>query len=108
MSPEEFTNCVAKEKDDLLAMCMNPDSGSAVAAEIAALGLTPDKSTALKKVLNEVLTDAYYSFLMALDGAGSLGEQQRDFELRDEDGTLLTKGELEGPAWEAFHGSSTT
>lgn len=107
MTPEEFVSCVAREKDDLLAMFMDPDSGSVAAAQIAALGLNSEQTANLKKAMDGVLTDAYYSLLLALDGAGSLGGQQRDYELRDEDGTLLSKGELEGPAWERFHGQPT-
>ncbi|MFT4639204.1 MAG: hypothetical protein ACI8T1_002528 [Verrucomicrobiales bacterium] len=107
MTPAEFVACVAKEKEDMLTMCTDPESESAGAAEIRALGLTPEQTDGFKKALNGILTDAYYSFLLGLDGAGSIGGRQRDYELRDEDGSVLTHGELEGPAWERFHGETS-
>ena len=106
MTPTEFVECIAREKDELLAMAMDLNSGSAAAEHIAALDLNSDQINHLKNAIDGLLTDAYYSFLLGLDGAGSLGGQQRDYELKDEDGSLLTKGELEGPAWERFHGDA--
>jgi len=106
MSPEEFVSCVAREKDDIHAMSLDHNSGSATAVLFNSLNLTTEQKTILTKALDGVLTDAYYSFLLALDGAGSLGGLQTDYELKDEDGNLLSRGELEGPAWERFHGES--
>lgn len=107
MKPDEFAACVAKEKDSLIATFSDPESGSSVAARINAMGLTKEQKNAIASVLDCALTDAFYTLLLGLDGAASLGGQQQDYELRDEDGTLLTGGELEGAAWEAFHGDGT-
>ena len=103
MTPADFVACAAKEKEELLAAYFVTGSETEVAKKIEAMRLTPDQKKEVMKVVDGVLTDAFYAFLLALDGAGSLGGKQRAFVLRDEDGTLLS-GDLEGPAWEQFHG----
>jgi hypothetical protein len=56
-------------------------------------------------VLDGVLTDAFYTVLLALDGAASLGGRQVTYSLRDEGGREPTgSGEIEAAAWERFHG----
>ena len=107
MTSAEFVACVAKEKEDLLAVYFGAGSEAAVAKQIEALRLSPEQTEKVKAILDGALTDAFYTFLIALDGEGSLGGQQRLFELRDEDGTLLSGGNLEGPAWEQFHGGNS-
>jgi hypothetical protein len=103
MTPTEFVACVAKEKDALLASYLGDESGAAVAKKIEGLRLTTAQREKMKEILDTALTDAFYTVLLALDGAASLGGKQRRFQLRDEDGTVLS-GDLEGPAWEQFHG----
>ena len=104
MTPQEFAACVAREKEDLLATYFDPESGSAVASQISAMGLSAGQAKVLRMILDGTLTDAFYTLLLGLDGAASIGGVQSDYELRAEDGTLLTGGELEGAAWEHFHG----
>jgi hypothetical protein len=55
---------------------LNPDSGSSVASAIASLQLTPLQSEALKTILDTVLTDTFYTMLLALDDETSLGENR--------------------------------
>jgi hypothetical protein len=107
MTPQKFAACVAQEKKDMLSMYFDPESGAAVATQIAALGLSDGQAMALREILEGSLTDAFYTLLLGLDGAGAIGGIQADYELRAEDGTLLTGGELEAEAWEQFHGDKT-
>ena len=107
MTPQEFVACVARQKDDMLSMYFDPDSGAAVATEIAALGLSDGQTKVLRMILDGSLTDVLYTLLLGLDGAASIGGVQSDYELRAEDGTLLTGGALEAAAWEQFHGDKT-
>lgn len=104
MTPHEFAACVARQKEDMLSTYFDPDSGAAVATQIAAMGLSDEQAKALRTILDGSLTDAFYTLLLGLDGAASIGGLQSVYELRAEDGTLLTGGELEGAAWEHFHG----
>ena len=104
MTPQEFVASIAREKEGMLSTYFDPDSGAAVATQIAALGLSGEQAKALRAMLDGSLTDAFYTILLGLDGAASLGGVQSDYDLRSEDGTLLTGGSLEAAAWEQFHG----
>jgi hypothetical protein len=104
MTPQEFVACVVREKEDLLATYFDPDSGSLVASKIAAMSLSDGQAKALRMIMDGALVDAFYTLLVGLDGEASIGGVQSVYELRAEDGTLLTGGELEGAASEQFHG----
>jgi hypothetical protein len=103
MTPAEFVECFVREKDALVRSYMR-DRDTDVATKIARLGLPPAKAKILQDVIDAVLTDAFYTVLLALDGEASLGGIQATYSLRDESGNELTNGELEGPAWDQFHG----
>ena len=52
--------------------------------------------------LDAALTDAFYTILLGLDGAASLGGTQRSYRLQDEDGSIISdgSGKLEAVAYE--------
>jgi len=103
MTPEEFVECCAREKEALLKAYMNPRSASAVSKGVASLGLSDAQKKVLTQVLGDVLTDVFYTVLLGLDGAAPIGGRQVSYKLLDEEGNELT-GDLEGLAWERFHG----
>lgn len=105
MTPAQFVGLFVKEKRELLSSYLT-DSDSAIAAQIKELDLSPKDRRTLKAILDGILTDAFYTVLLALDGAGSLGGKQATYSLRDEKGHELTGGEIEAAAWERFHGDS--
>lgn len=104
MTPAQFVGLFAKEKRQMLQSYLG-GADTCVGAQIKAMGLSPNERKALRGVLDGVLTDAFYTVLLALDGAASLGGRQVTYSLRDEDGKELTGGEIEGCAWERFHGT---
>jgi hypothetical protein len=104
MTPAQFVGLFAKEKRDLLRSYLS-DPDTAVGAQIKAMDLSAKELKALRGVLDGVLTDAFYTVLVALDGAASLGGKQVTYSLRDEDGNELTGGDIEASAWERFHGA---
>lgn len=55
-------------------------------------------------MIDTALTDAFYTFLMALDGAASLAGTQQQYLLTDEDGHVVSEGDgrLEAAAYSAF------
>ncbi len=109
MTPEEFVQLAKSERDQFLAMCFDPKSNSAVASEFAAMKLDADREAALKQAIAGLLTDVFYTWLLALDGCASFGGKQRSYVLKDEDGSLLTDcGAIEGAAYEAFHGDAAS
>jgi hypothetical protein len=93
-----------RQKEDMLSAYFDPESGSSVTPQIAEMGLSEEQAKALRTILDGSLTDAFYTMLLGLDGAVSIGGLQSDYELRAEDGALLTGGELEAAAWEHFYG----
>ncbi len=104
MTPGQFVGLFAKEKRDMLESYLK-GTDTAVAALIKAMNLSARELKALRAVLDGVLTDAFHTVLLALDGAASLGGEQVTYSLRDEDGNELTGGEIEASAWEQFHGA---
>jgi len=103
MTPRTFATLCKAEKESLLAMYFDGDSGSAVVALIRELNLSPIQSERLHRIVDGILADSFYGLLLGLDGAASIGGSQQSYQLRDEQGDLLTDGKLEGEAWEAFH-----
>lgn len=103
MTAEEFVELFAKEKDDLLKFYFDPNSQTAVAADIASLNLTPEQNEIAYRVVNGILTDTLYTVLLGLDGEASIGGTQITYKLYDEDGNELTgTGLIEAFAWEKF------
>lgn len=104
MTPENFVALWKSEKAAMLRM-FTEKSGTTVASQrIQAMQLTPDQLEKLEAVLDTVLTDAMYTLLLALDGEASIGGVQQMYELKSEDGSVLT-GKLEAEAWKQFHAS---
>ena len=57
----------------------------------------------LYKLIDSVMTDAYYTLLLGLDGEASLGGKQISYKIYDEKETLLNKcGEIEEHAFTYF------
>lgn len=85
MTPAQFVGLFAKEKRDMLGSYLS-DQETAVGAQIKAMNLPAKELKALRAVLDGVLTDAFYTVLLALDGAAPLGGKQVAYSLRDEEG----------------------
>lgn len=104
MTLEQFVDCFAKERADLLSSYLTPSSGSQVATDISSLQLSDEQSRLMRRIVDGILRDSLYTVLLGLDGAASIGGRQEMYDLRAEDGTQLTgSGELEALAYERFH-----
>lgn len=104
MTPDQFIDCCAEERASLLAAYFDPSSGASVAADIQSLQLSEEQRQLLQKIVGGVLTDTFYTMILGLDGAASIGGRQEGYVLHAEDGTELTgSGLLEGLAYERFH-----
>ncbi len=103
MTADEFASSCAQEKSDLLAMYLNPRTTTAVGTAVASLKLDNEQSEIMKTILDAVLTDAFYTMLLALNGEASLGGRQENYLLTDSDGNTIT-GELDAAAWQHFYG----
>ena len=53
-------------------------------------------------MLNSILRDTFYTILLGLDGCAAIGNYQQLYEIKDENGNLIS-GEIDGYAYEYFH-----
>jgi len=91
------------ERDSILQVYFKESPTTAVGEQIKALNLSEPQMAALRQIINGALTDMCYTLLLGIDGATSFGNLgQKQFQLLDEDGNLLTDGELEAAASEVF------
>ena len=102
MNTEELVKAFYTEKQDFLKEYLSENPESEVGQLIKSLNLTDEQNLILEKVMNSTLTDVFYTILLGLDGCASIGGIQELYELKDENGNLLT-GEIDGYAYEYFH-----
>ena len=106
MTAAEFAQLCRLEKDQMLESYLADCGESRVSAGIASLGLDGDQMKKLAEVIDGVLTDTFYTLLLALDGGASLGGVQQVYRVHDEQGHLLSEcGDLEAAAFEVFQES---
>lgn len=107
MTSEEFVQCFSRERAQLLETYVGPSSESGVAQRLSALGLSPAQMAEMRGVLDMVLTDAFYTTLLALDGCASLGGVQQSYTVQCEDGLRVCCGDgtIEALAYDYFHGN---
>lgn len=103
MTGKDFVELCHTEKESILESYFAEDGESEVAAMIKELindGLNKDN---LYKLVNTVMTDSYYTLLLGIDGACSLGDKQITYKLYDEEGKHLNPcGEIEENAYQYF------
>jgi hypothetical protein len=111
MTTREFVEACKEERDALLALYANPASGSAVGVHLKVANLTEQQRGEVIAALDVALTDAFYTLLMGLAGAGSLGGTQQIYQLFDEHSRPISragKGDLEALAFELFQVKGTS
>jgi len=108
MNASEFVSCWRREKDELLRLFTDPSSQSAVAHKINSLNLSAEKQEITKEIVDEILTDSFFTLLLGLDGAANIGGIQASYALHDEHGNVVySPGELEEEAYSQFYNSDT-
>lgn len=100
----EFVMGLKKERDALFASYVGPDSLSDVAQQLQQAQLSDEQSGKVAAALDVALTDAFYTILLALDGAASLNGSQQSYRLENELGEVISTGDgsLEARAFEVF------
>ena len=107
MNANEFVACWKNERDRFLATYLNETKETAVSTKIASLNLDANQLPIMRDVVNGILTDAFYTLLLGLAGAASIGGVQQAYQIRDEHSNLISGScELEAEAWEQFHGDA--
>ncbi|WP_444944063.1 hypothetical protein ACJJIK_02235 [Microbulbifer sp. ZKSA006] len=100
MDAKEFVKHWKTGKEDFLKLYTSGSEETEVASLIKEMELSPKQKDLMKLVLDGVLTDIYYSLLLGLDGAGSIGDIQHIFKIYDESGNLVSDCDgLEAEAW---------
>lgn len=105
VSTREFVRACKEERDALLALYADRNSGSAVGAHLDAADLTTQQRTEVLTALDIALTDTFYTLLMGIAGAGSLGGSQQEYRLADEHSRPISPSgdaDLEALAFEFF------
>ena len=104
MDAQAFARACREERDAMLASYSDPDGNTEVSALIVRASLTAEQRSQVLAALDTALTDAFYTLLLALDGAASLGGEQQLYTLLDQSGNVVTagSGSLEAAAWEAM------
>lgn len=103
MTPKEFVELFHNEKTDYFNNCFDETADLYVSGRIKDLNLSDEQKEIMKKVVDGILTDVFYTILLGIDGSASIGGFQYGYKLYDEDGNLLTDcGEIEGFASEYF------
>ena len=107
MTSEDFVRCFYLHYKHLINAYFDPNSELYVSGQIQELLLEKGQKEKLKEILSGALTDAFYSVLLGLDGSAQIGGRQVSYKLQDEEGNELAGGEIEGFAWEYFHGDKS-
>lgn len=96
MNADDFAKLCRQEKDSIL-------KDYAEGSRLAALRLDDSQASSLRTLLNDALTDAFYTLLLGLDGCASIGGVQQVYKVHDESGNLISDcGDLEAAAYEHF------
>ncbi len=101
MNTEEFVQAFFMEKENLLKTYTEDTTETQVGQLIHSLNLTEAQNKVMKQIIDKVLTDAFYTILIELDGNGSIGGIQEMYSIKTEDGSQIS-GEIEGYAYEYF------
>jgi len=104
MNTEEFVKAFHTEKQNFLKEYLSENSKTEVGQLIQSLNLTDKQNGIMERIINNTLTDIFYTILLGLDGCASIGGIQEIYDLKDQNGNQLS-GEIEGYAYEFFHES---
>lgn len=104
MTPAEFVALWRTEKDELLKSFMDTGRETLVSQKILSMNLNEQQTITLRDVLSVALTDTFYTLLLGLDGAASIGGVQHCYRVLDEDGNLVCgDGWVETEAYSQLH-----
>lgn len=107
MTPEEFVKIFHTNKQDQFDNYLN-NQDTYVSSLIHQLNPDEKGMTILREIIDTILTDTYYTFLLGIDGAANIGGVQQLYKLFDQNKNELTgSGQIEGFAYEYFHGNKS-
>lgn len=105
ISPEEFVQEFRNLKDNLVQSYFSNKAGVSRVKMLSDAGIAKEQLVVVKCVVDEALTGALYTVLLALEGCASISQHQIMYKLFDEGSNELT-GSLETLAWKKLHGQN--
>ena len=103
MTGEEFVKLCFDEKESILKEYFSQNTCTKVGEKLRLLIEHGAQKDDLYELINLVLNETYYTFLLALDGEASLGGTQMNYKIFDEEQNLLNEcGEIEEAAFKLF------
>lgn len=102
MTTEEFVQGFYRERQYQLQLTLDWLAQADGAAAIQHVKLAGGQTITVQDLLETVLTNAFYSMLLGLEGSASIGGHQNRYEVRDPAGNSLNDGDLGGYAWQYF------
>ncbi len=105
MTAEEFVKAFYLEKESLFNSAFDANNKSTISSLIKELNLDIENNKKLEQIISTLLTDTFYTILLGLDGAASIGDTQHLYQISDEDGNEISGGGIESHAYDYFHGN---
>ncbi len=103
MNSEEFVTLFYKEKENYFKECIKEKEPEFLVAElIKSLELKENQKPIMNKIVDTILTDIFYSILLGLEGAASIGGIQERYSIKGDDGEEINDGDIGGYAYEYF------
>lgn len=106
MTAQEFAQALKDEKEGMLSSYFGRGESPA-GSLLKKLGAPSADESILREFLDGVLTDAFYTMLLGLDGETALGRSgQQTYKLTLADGSVVSEGngELSNGAYTVFYG----
>ena len=100
MIAEDFVKNCYKEKQEMLKMYFDKEKETQVGNQIKNIISKGISSDELKKMINSVMNEVFYTMLLGLDGETSLGDVQMQYKVYDENDNLIDG--IESYAYDAF------
>ena len=100
MKAEEFVNNCFKEKQEMLKLYFDREKETQVGKQIKSIVSKGVSNDEIKKLLDSVMNEVFYTILLGLDGETSLGDVQMQYKIYDENDDLLE--EIESYAYDLF------
>jgi len=103
MTAKEFVDLWKNEKDTFLEDYCGKGNETYVRNKIASLNLSQEQQKIMNEIVDEILTDVFYTLLLGLDGSASIGGDQQPYKVYDENNNLISEyGDIEAEAYDAF------
>ena len=95
MTPKDFVKEFYKQKKFTTNLYFDKSNPTYVSELIKSLNLDEKGNERIRQIINAVLTDSFYTTLLAIDGAEQIGENQQLYKLLNKNGIEITGGEIE-------------